>query len=62
MSFLPNRTGNLEWIDAPLLPPLSFVACGVNLVVVDGAERHRELIAYLEIEASRLRVADMMGV
>jgi hypothetical protein len=42
--------GNRERIDLALLPPLSLLACGVDLMVVDGAKRNRELIADLEAQ------------
>jgi hypothetical protein len=35
---------------------------GVDMVMVDGAERYRELIGDLQAEPTRLRVADVVGV
>ena len=46
-AFLPKTVGNFERINFALFPPLAFVACGVDVVVVDGAKRHGELIADL---------------
>ena len=45
-----------------LLPPMPFIACGVILAVMDGAERNGELIAYLKAKPSWLRIADVVGV
>ena len=47
----PKVISNFEWIDIALLPPLPFFACGVDVVVVDGAERNGELIAHLQAQA-----------
>ena len=56
----PQLARDLKWIDVTLLPPLPLLECGVDLVVVDGAQRHGELIADLERNAPRLGVANMM--
>ena len=42
------------------LPPFPLIACGMILVVMDGAERDREFVADFEREASWLCVADVM--
>ena len=47
-AFLPKIAGDGEGIQVSLLPPLAFLAGGVNLVVVGGAKRHREFVADLE--------------
>ena len=44
------------------LPPFLFLAGGVDVVMVDGAKRHGELIADLETQPSGLRVADVVRV
>ena len=59
---LPQRAGDLQGVDLMLLPPLPFIACRVILAVVDGAQGDREFVAYFEAQASRLRIADVMGV
>jgi hypothetical protein len=41
-------------------PPLSFIACGMDLRVMDSTERHDKFVAYLERQAFGLRVANMM--
>ena len=46
-ALLPKATGNCERIDIALLPPLPLLAGGVDVVVVDSAERNGELIADL---------------
>lgn len=51
-----------EGINIALLPPLSFLAGGVDVVVVNGAKRDGELIANLQAEPSDLRITNMMRV
>ena len=51
-ALLAQRVGYFERIDLALLPPLSFPTGGVDMVVVDGAKRHGELIADLQAEPS----------
>jgi hypothetical protein len=46
-TLLPKATRNFDRVDIPLLPPLTFLPRGVDLVVVDGAKRHGEFIAHL---------------
>ena len=46
-ALLPKAASNYQWIDVPFLPPLPFLSCGVDLMVVDGAKRNGELIADL---------------
>ena len=48
-------------IFAPL-PPFLFLAGGVDVVMVDGAKRHGELVAHLEAQPSGLRVAYVVRV
>jgi hypothetical protein len=45
-----------------LLAPFSLIAGGMIFGVMDGAERHGEFIAHFESYASRLCVADGMGM
>jgi hypothetical protein len=56
----PEGSGDFERIDIVLLPPLSFVTSRVDVVVVNGTERDCELVAHLQAESSRLRVADVV--
>ena len=58
----PKCIGDLKRIEIALLPPLPFLARGVNAVVVNGAERNSEFIAHFHTEPARLRVAHMMSV
>ncbi len=59
---LPKSGGNVERIDIAFLPPGPFVASGVDVVVVDGAEWHGELIAHFQAKPSSLGVADVVSV
>ena len=62
MTLLPQIGGHFERVDVALLPPPMLLAGGVDLVMVDGAKRHGELIAHFQAKSSRLGVADMMSV
>ena len=59
-AFSPQAFGRSEWINLVLLPPSPLIACGMVLVMVDGAKRHGELVAHLETQPPRLCKADMM--
>ena len=61
-ALLPQTTSDLERIDITLLPPLTFPAGGMDVVVVDGAKRNGELIAHLQTEPLGLRVAYVVRV
>ena len=54
--------GKGQRIDFALMPPSSLIAGRMIFAVVNGAERHGELIAHFECETSRLGIANMMGV
>ena len=47
-ALLPKITCDFERIDIALLPPLSFLAGGVYIVMVGGAQRNGELVAHLQ--------------
>ena len=59
---LPKRIGNLKRVNIALLPPFLFLSRGVNVVVVDGTEGNRKLIAHFQTKPARLRIADVMCV
>jgi len=61
-AFSPEAFGRSERVNLMLLPPLLLIACGMVLLMVDGAERYGELIAHLEAESSGLGKADVMSV
>jgi len=44
------------------LPPPAFVAGAMDRTMVDTAERHREFIARLAAERTRLRIAQVMRI
>ena len=58
----PKGVGNFQRVNIALLPPLSLIAGGVNVLVVYGAKRNGELIAHLVADASRLGVTDVVSV
>ena len=60
MGFAPKMARDPQRIDSVPLPPFSFIARSMILVVVDGAKRHGELVADLQGQASWLGVADVM--
>jgi hypothetical protein len=47
LGYVAKARWPFEWIDASRLPPLSFLARSVDLMVVDGAKRNGEFIADL---------------
>jgi hypothetical protein len=52
----------LRRVDIALFPSLPLLACGVDLMVVNGAKRNGELIADLQTEPFRLRVTYVVRV
>jgi hypothetical protein len=56
----PQLLGNRQRIDLTLLPPSSFITCGVIFAVVDCTQRHGEFIAHFERDSLRLSVANMV--
>src|SRR6516164_7120528 len=59
---LPELAGDLERIDLGRLPPRLLVTGALHLTVVHAAERHRELIARLPTERTRLGKSKMMRI
>jgi hypothetical protein len=60
--FLPELVGDLERVDAVVLPPQVFAARAVKLPVVAAAERDGEFVAHLAAERPPLGEAHMVGV
>ena len=60
MAPAPELLGHRKWIELALLPPSPLIACGMVLMMVDGAKRHGELVAHLKAESPRLRKADVV--
>ena len=59
----PKLAGDLEGVDAGLLPPPRFlVTRPVNFVVMRTAERNGEFIARLAAKSARLHQSDVVGV
>ena len=54
--------GNSQRIDFALVPPPPLIAGRMIFAVVNGTERHGELIAHFECESSRLGIGNMMRV
>jgi len=59
-ALLPRTTGNDSWIDIAFLPPLPFLAGGVDVVVVNGTKWHGELVTDLQAQSFGLSVADVV--
>jgi len=57
MGFKPERPGDYKRIHSGVSPPQSFISATVDFPVVCATERHRELIANLATERTRLREA-----
>ena len=62
VSLTPKIPRNRQRIDSVAVPPLPLIARGMIFGVMDGAERHGELVADLQAQPPRLRVLKMMGV
>ena len=58
----PQCSRDCERIDVALLPPLPFLSGGVDVVVVDGAERNGKFVADFKAEPSRLSMPQVMCV
>jgi len=58
----PQRTRNDQRIYLSFLPPLSFLRCVVQLLVVCGAEWDRKLVADLDAQSASLRISHVVGV
>src|SRR4029450_5071264 len=58
----PKLTGNLDWIDASLLPPRLFVAGAMHCAVMRAAERNGKFIACFAAERARLHKSDVMRI
>ena len=50
----PQGRGDHPRVDAELVPPFGFIAAAVDLSMVSTAERHREFVAHLAAESTRL--------
>lgn len=61
-ALFPQPLGDLERIDAHIVPPGSFVAFLVELIVMLAAEGDRERVADLTAHGPRLGKADVMGI
>src|SRR5262249_52820256 len=59
---LPELTGDLDWIDASLLPPGVFVAGAMRGAVMRAAQRDGKFIAGFAAERARLHKSDVMRV
>jgi hypothetical protein len=62
MRLLPERAGNLDRVNAGLLPPRALVACAVQFPMVPAAEGDREFVARFAAQRAWLHVAQMMGI
>jgi hypothetical protein len=54
--------GTADRVYSDLFPPYRFDAGAVSFAMVSTTERHREFIAHLKAETSRLRKAQVMGI
>src|SRR5680860_1521969 len=59
-ALLPEFSGHYQRIELPVLPPLPLVPDCVVLMMMDGAQRHGELVADFEPHASLLRKAHVV--
>ena len=61
-SAIPKFTGNLDWIDASLLPPGFFIAGAMGRAVMRAAEGDGKFIACFAAERARLHKSDVMRI
>ena len=61
VSFSPQLTCEFKGLNPPLLPPGLLIAAGVQISVVERAERDGELIRDLPAHGAGLRKAEVMG-
>src|SRR5262249_25980000 len=59
---LPEPAGNLDRVNAGLLPPRALVACAVQFPMVPAAEGDREFVARFAAQRAWLHVAQMVGI
>ena len=62
MGFEPQRPGRARRIESEFPPPSGFITMTMELAMMCPAERHRELVADLAPERTRLREAQMVGI
>src|SRR5262249_48845454 len=58
----PKFAGDLDGIDAGLLPPGFFIAGAMGRAVMRATERDRKFIACLAAERARLHTSDVMRI
>jgi hypothetical protein len=54
--------GDLDRIDAELMPPRCLIATIMEIAMMPSAEGHRPLVANLPAESLGLREPNMMGI
>src|SRR5262245_54233486 len=62
VGLVPEGFGDFQRIDSVLVPPHSFIAASVQLMVMHSAKRHGEAVAHLTSCRPALREFDMMGI
>jgi len=62
VGFKPKRASGRKWIYSGVAPPRSLIAAAMDLTVMCAAQRHRELIAHLATERTRLRKTKMVRI
>ncbi len=62
MGLLPELPGDLQRLDAELVPEWQLVAGLMQLPVVTAAERHGELVADLHADGTRLGKAQVVRI
>ena len=58
----PEPAGNLDRVDAGLLPPRAFVAGAMHRTMMPATEWDRELVADLAAKCAGLRETEVVGV
>jgi hypothetical protein len=61
-SFVPEPAGNLDRINAKVVPPRRLVAALVKITMMPSAERHHPLVADFSAEGLWLCETEVMGI
>jgi len=62
MGFQPQRAGGGKRIDSRIPPPRLFITAAMDFPMVRATYWHRELVADLATESTRLREAQMVWI
>ena len=62
MALFPKRSGDVQRLDLPILPPRHLIAGLMQLPMMDSAKGNGELVADLHAKGARLRKPEVMRI